>query len=182
MAIGHPAQLTYADYAALPDDGLRWELLDGELAMTPAPKTRHQEVLRRLVVYFSQLLERHGGGRVFMAPFDVVLAETVVVQPDLVFVADADVHRITEANLQGPPSLVTEVISDPTRDLVRKRELYARFAIREYWAVNPDLDRVEVFNLAGDTYPAPTVLEPGDHLATDLLPGLTIDVANLLAR
>lgn len=182
MAIGHRAKLTYADYAALPDDGRRWELIDGELTMTPAPKTRHQEILRRLVVSFSQHLERHGGGRVFMAPFDVVLADTVVVQPDLVFIADAEAHRVTEANLEGPPTLVTEVVSDPLRDLVRKRELFARFTVPEYWAVHPDLDRVEVFRLASRTYPGPTVVEPGGQLSTELLPGLVIDVATLLAR
>lgn len=186
MAVaGQPAHLTYADYAALPDDGRRWELIDGELFLSPSPKTRHQDVLLRLARHFANHVAEHGGGRVFIAPYDAVLADDAVLQPDLLFVSDADSHRITEANLQGPPTLAAEVVSDPRHDLVRKRELYARFGVREYWAVLPDADRIEVFRLpagAERAYPKPTLFEPGDHLSTDLVPGLVIDIAELLAR
>ena len=165
MAVEQPRTLTYADYAALPDDGRRYELIDGELFEMAAPSTRHQDIVLRLGYAFLDHVRRHGGGRVFVAPCDVVLSDTVTVQPDIVYLSDADVHRITAPNIQGPPTLVVEVLSVPRHDLVRKRELYARFGIPEYWIVFPDADRVEVYRLAGPAYAKPEVLEPGEQLA-----------------
>ena len=180
MAVEQPRTLTYADYAALPDDGRRFELIDGELFEVAAPSTRHQDIVLRLGFAFLDHIRRLGGGKVYVAPCDVVLADTVTVQPDVVYLADADSHRITAPNIQGPPTLVVEVLSVPRHDLVRKRELYARFAVPEYWVVHPDADRVEVYLLAGAAYARPVVLQAGDRLDTDLVPGLTIDVGELL--
>ncbi|MEA2685646.1 MAG: hypothetical protein QOE93_841 [Actinomycetota bacterium] len=181
MAVERPRTLTYADYAALPDDGRRFELIDGELFEMAAPSTRHQDLVLHLGIDFGLHVRAHGGGRVFVAPCDVVLADTVTVQPDVVYLSDSDAHRITAPNIQGPPTMVVEVLSVPRHDLVRKRELYARFAIPEYWVVHPDADRVEVYRLEGAAYAKPVVLEPGEHVTTDLVPGLTIDVGELLA-
>ncbi len=180
MAVEQPRTLTYADYAALPDDGRRFELIDGELFEMAAPSTRHQDIVLRLGIEIGLHVRRHGG-KVYIAPCDVVLADTVTVQPDVIYLADADAHRITRPNIQGPPTLVVEVLSVPRHDLVRKRELYARFAVAEYWVVDPDADRIEVYRLEGAAYAKPLLLEPGELLATDLVPGLTIDVRELLA-
>jgi len=178
----HPATpWTYEDYVDFPDDGKRYEILDGEVHVTPAANTRHQDIVLWIAVQLHQHVHAHGGGRVFVAPYDVVLSQTDVVEPDVLFVADADAHRITKANLQGPPTLAVEVLSDPRHDRVRKRHLYARFGVKEYWIVDPDGERVEVHVLAGEQYPTPTLLEAGTVLTTDLLPGLSIDVAELLA-
>lgn len=178
----HPATpWTYEDYLDFPDDGKRYEIVDGEVYVTPAPLIRHQGIVGWLFVRMYEHVREHGGGRVFVAPVDVVLSPTDVVEPDVVFVADADTHRITRANIQGPPTLAVEVLSDPRHDRVRKRRLYARFGVVEYWLVDPDGERVEVYRLAGDQYPTPTLLEAGTALSTDLLPALSIDVAALLA-
>lgn len=174
--------LTYGDLLALPDDGLRRELLNGELLVTPAPRTRHQELVRRLVVAFSNHIDEHGGGRVFVAPYDVVLSDADVVEPDLVFVADSRLSIITDANIQGVPSLLIEVLSDPRVDRVHKRDLYARFGVPEYWIVDPDSDRIEVHHLEGDRYPKPGILEPGEVLEYRGLPGLQLDLAKLLGH
>jgi len=182
MAMPGPGRLTYADYAVLPDDGRRWELIDGELFLSPSPKTRHQAVLGRLHLVVAGHVEEHGGGQVFLAPYDVVLADDVTVQPDLLYVVDADRQRITESNLQGPPTLAVEVVSDPRDDLVRKREVYARYGVAEFWAVQPDLARIEVFRMADGLYPKPDLFEPGDTLTTLVVPGLQIDVGALLAE
>jgi Uma2 family endonuclease len=95
-----------------------------------------------------------------------------------------DAGRITEPNIQGPPTLVVEVVSDRRHDLVRKVELYARFGVRECWAIDPEIDQVEVFRLVqpGQPYPKPLLFVPGEQLTNDLLPGLSIDVASVLAR
>jgi len=178
----HPATaFTYEDYVDLPDDGRRYEIVDGEVHVTPAANTRHQDIVGWVFRRIADHLDLYGGGRVFVAPYDVVLSPTTVVQPDVVFVAGADTHRITEANLQGRPTLVVEVLSDPRHDRVRKRKLYARFAVPEYWLVDPDGERVEVYRLAVEDYPTPTLLEAGARLTSDVLPGLTLNVAGLLA-
>lgn len=181
MSVRPATPWTYEDYLDFPDDGKRYEIVGGEVHVTPAPNTRHQEIVGWLFVRLYQHVDHHGRGRVFVAPVDVVLSPTDVVQPDVLFVADADTHRITADNLQGPPTLAVEVLSDARHDRVRKRRLYAQFGVAEYWLVDPDGERVEVYGLAGDKYPTPILLEAGTVLTTELLPGLSIDVAALLA-
>lgn len=176
-AVGHEEV-----YFALPDDGIRRELIGGELLPIPSPRARHQRMVVRLVVALDLHLRAHGGGQVFVARFDVVLSDHDVAQPDVLVVADADAHVLTEANIQGPPSLVVEVASDPVRDRRRKRDLYGRSGVREYWIVDPDMDRVEVYRPGNEGFSKPVILEPGDLLTTELLPGLSIDLAELLAE
>src|SRR5947209_1355320 len=191
MALHTTSPFTYDDFVTFPDDGQRYELIDGEVYVTPAPNTRHQDVVLRLAVLLYQHVERHGGGRVYVAPTDVVLSTTNVVEPDVLFLTDAEIAKITRPNIQGAPRLAIEVLSDPRHDRVRKRRLYARFGVPEYWIVDPDSERVEVNRLAcvagtpcaeGDDYPSPTIVEPGSILTTELLPGLEIDVGALLAE
>ena len=144
MAIQPQRKLTYDDYARLPDDR-RWELFDGEAFMVPSPDVEHQRIVGRLHRQIAEYLERNGGGSVFMAPLDVVLAEENIYQPDLIFVADADESVIKDKHIRGVPTWVMEVISDPVRDLRDKREIYMRFEIREYWALDPEMRSVTVF-------------------------------------
>lgn len=180
-----PAALTYDDLVSFPDDGLRRELLDGVLVVTASPVTRHQRIVGRLHYEFEAHLREHGGGEVFVAPLDVVLTPHDVVEPDVLFVAADQTRIATEKNIQGPPALVIEVVSDSRIDRVRKRDVYARERIAEYWIVDPDADRVEIYRPDGATsgrYGKPEILEPGDTLTYARLPGLAIDVAGLLAR
>ncbi len=181
MSVRPATPWTYEDYLDFPDDGKRYEIVDGEVFVTPAPNTRHQDIVGLLFRRIGDHVERHGGGRVFVAPYDAILSPTNVVQPDIVFVADADTGRITAANLQGPPTLAVEVLSEARHDRVRKRRLYAQFGVAEYWIVDPEGERVEVYRLDGQTYPTPTLLEAGTELTTGHLPGFSIDVAALLA-
>jgi Uma2 family endonuclease len=182
MAVLPQPKLTYEDYTSFPDDGIRRELIDGEVHVTPSPVTRHQRIALRLARQLADHVDQHQAGEVFIAPFDVLLSEHDVVQPDIVFVATPHAGIVTEANLQGAPTLVVEVVSDPRTDRVRKRDLYARHGVPEYWIVDPDADRVEVYGLEGSAYPKPSILEPGDVLAGASLPHLRIDVTGLLAR
>lgn len=176
------ATYTYADLATFPDDGLRREIIDGELIVTAAPYLRHQKLVGELHGQFWTHLKTHGGGQIYIAPADVVLSDINVVEPDLLFVADDQLQILTEKNVQGAPSLVIEVASDSRMDRVRKRDLYARFGVPVYWVVDPETDRVEVYRLAGETYGKPELYEPPETLAYDSLPGLVIDLAALFAR
>jgi len=158
MARSTPAiKFTYEDYRNTPEDK-RYELLDGDLVMTPAPGTAHQRVLRRLIILLGLSVERTGVGEVFVAPFDVVLSDTDVVQPDLLFISNERSHIITEENVQGAPDLVVEILSPSTaeRDQTFKRSLYAKHGVKEYWLVDTDAKTVTVlfhddhgFTLAG---------------------------------
>src|SRR4030095_2540449 len=99
------ALLTYADYAAMPDDGRRYELHEGSLVMTPAPGTSHQRILRDLLVVLHRHVSAHGLGIVLPSPVDCILSDTTVVQPDLVFVATDRAAIVTQRAIEGAPSL-----------------------------------------------------------------------------
>ncbi|MHB8511691.1 MAG: Uma2 family endonuclease [Actinomycetota bacterium] len=177
-----PATYTYADLATFPDDGLRRELLDGELLVSPSPRPRHQDVLLQLALVIGNHLATHGGGRLYIAPLDVVLSDRTVLEPDLMIIANAQMEIVTEANVQGPPALVIEIVSNSRIDRVRKRDLYERYGVAEYWIVDPDADRIEVLKRDGDRFAKPIIVETGESLATPLVPGLSIDVSAIFVR
>ncbi|MBI4730503.1 MAG: Uma2 family endonuclease [Acidobacteria bacterium] len=182
MATRPRAKLTYEDYVLFPDDGGRRQLIDGEVYVVPAPSTHHQRIVLRLASALDAHVRAHGEGEIFVAPTDVVLSDTDVVQPDVLFVADDRAGLVTEANIQGAPTLVAEVLSDPALDKRVKRGLYARFGVAEYWILDADADRIEVYRLGPSGYAEPEILEPGDVLTTPLIPGLALDLAELLRR
>ncbi|MEX2555730.1 MAG: Uma2 family endonuclease [Actinomycetota bacterium] len=173
--------LTYDDLFVFPDDGLRRELIDGELIVSPSPKTRHQRISVRLILAFGGYLQEQGRGEAFSAPLDVLFSEGDVVEPDLIVVLDEQREIITENNIQGVPALLIEIVSDPRLDRVRKRDLYERVGVPQYWIVDPEADRVEVFRLGERGYGKPEILEPGDEVSFAPLSGLSISVAELLA-
>ena len=179
MAVRPVGKLTYEDYCAFPDDDVRRELIDGEVFVSPSPGYWHQRVLLRLAFELEAHIRRAGGGKVMVAPLDVVLSQHDVVEPDVLYLADKDRSRVTRANIQGPPTLVAEVVSDSRRDRRIKAELYGRFGVPEYWIVDPEADRVEILRLGPGGYGKPEIRVPGESLATDLIPGLVIDLADL---
>lgn len=158
MASSTPAiKFTYEDYRNAPEDK-RYELLDGDLVMTPAPGVRHQRVVRKLGTLLTFHIERCKAGEIFFPPCDVVLSDTDVVQPDLLFVSNERAHLVTDENIQGAPDLVVEILSPSTaeRDQTFKRSLYAKHGVKEYWLVDTDAKTVTVlfhddngFTLAG---------------------------------
>jgi Uma2 family endonuclease len=169
--------LTYADLERFPDDGLRREIIDGELFVTAAPILRHQRVVLRLAVAFDAYAQAHGGD-VFPAPTDVYLADDTVVEPDVVLVLAANLDRLEEKFVRSAPDLVVEVSSPSTRrvDLVHKREAYERFGVPEYWFVDLDADRIDQFILADGSYGPPTVTERGGTVHSTVAIGLVVDV------
>jgi hypothetical protein len=124
--------LTYRDYAALPDDGRRYEIHDGELSVTPAPGWTHQYVLLRLAAALHAHVSAHDLGEVYIAPFDVILADPTIVQPDITFVAKDRLAILSERGADGAPTLVVETLSRYTTHIDRntKRQLYARHSCR----------------------------------------------------
>jgi Uma2 family endonuclease len=119
---------------------------------------------------------------VFIAPLDILLSDSNVLEPDVFFVADSQSEIIDEPNIEGVPTLVIEVLSEPRIDRVRKRDIYARFGVPEYWIVDPDADRVEVYRLRDGGYGKPEIFEPGEQLVYPLLEGFVLDLSQLFAR
>ena len=177
-----PKRYTYPDLARFPDDHLRREIIDGDLIVNPAPGTRHQSA----VVAISAALfnySRASFGKVLSAPYDVVLAPDNVVEPDVIFIRSDHLDRLGAKYPEGPPDLVVEISSPSTRrlELVGKRELYQRFGVPEYWYVDLQVERVEVYVLEEGRYPAPAIKYAGEMLEPARLPGLSVPVADALA-
>lgn len=183
QTISQTRLFTVEDYDRLPDDGPRYEVIDGVLIEMPAPTIFHQAVLSE---YFD-LLKRHVRqrrlGLVLFAPVDVELTSLDIVQPDLVFVSRANAQVIAPngKRIIGAPDLVVEASSPRTtlRDQGAKRRLYASHGVREYWFINTETRTQVVWTLEGDTYVETSPAEDG--LRSIVLPELRIDVEALLA-
>ena len=176
------AVLTYTDYAAIPEDGRRYELRDGELSVTPAPGTRHQAILRDLLGLLNEHVKRAALGVVFPAPVDCILSDTTVLQPDLVFVEAARQARVTERGIEGAPTLVVEILSPSTAraDRTVKASLYARHGVPWYWIVDPEARTIEALALCGGAYEPAVRLTGSTRGELPPFEGLALDVAALL--
>ena len=178
---GSAAKLTYADYVALPDDGLRHEIIGGAHYVTPSPVVHHQRIALRLTLGIGAYLQTHPVGELLPAPSDVVLSDTDIVVPDLLYVARERASVVTEKNLQGAPDLVIEILSPGTqsRDRRLKRELYERAGVQEYWMVDPETDEVVVCRREGKAFLAPERYAGDAVVTTALLPGLDVPLSTV---
>jgi len=161
--------LTYRDYEALPADGRRYELHDGELFVTAAPGLPHQRVVGELFALLRQHVRAHRLGEVFVSPVDCILSDTTVVQPDLVFLESLRSSSASTRGIEGPPTLAVEIVSRSTARVDRgaKLQLYARYGIPHYWIVDPEARSIDAFVLAGGAYQAAARLaDAGSRLAT----------------
>ncbi len=177
VTIQPATKLTYEDYRHIPDDE-RYELLDGELVMSPSPNRAHQRIDTKLGWRLAQFVEERDLGEVYSAPFDVVLSEVDVVQPDLLFVSNERAYIITEDNIRGAPDLVVEILSPSTaeRDRTFKRMLYARYGVPEYWLVDPDSRTITILRLDAGVYAEVSRYGPGQTLASPTLLGFTANL------
>ncbi|HWI61929.1 MAG TPA: Uma2 family endonuclease [Symbiobacteriaceae bacterium] len=174
-----PRRYTYADYLQLPDDQ-RCEILGGELVMTPSPSGRHQTVISTIHATLWHFARGAGLGKVMVAPYDVVLSEQDVVQPDILFLSNVRLGLYDDNGpLHGAPDLVIEVLSPSTaqRDRVAKRALYARSGVLSYWLVDLDDKTITVITFPDDTE---RTYRSGETLTDPVLPGFAIPLDDLL--
>lgn len=173
---------TYDDYAHLPDNGFRYEVIDGALVMSPAPLMGHQLISAALMSALRAHVRRHRLGIVVAAPVDVQVGDRATpVQPDIVFVARDRLHIVGRERIEGAPDLVVEILSRSTaaRDRGLKFDLYAASGVREYWLVDPDERTLEVYVLRGRAYAPLGSYRQGEVAASELLPGLKLKVKEL---
>ena len=144
--------LDYDDFAAIPDDGRRHEILAGVEHVTPAPSLAHQWASKKLQRQLEDYFEARGLGRVFDAPVDVIFTRHDVVEPDLVVVTEE--RLMSRRGIEGVPALVVEVLSRSTRayDRVTKAERYAALGVPHFWLVDPDQRRLECHRLEAGTW------------------------------
>lgn len=171
---------TYEDYQKTPDDK-RYELIDGELLMTPSPVPRHQRISGKLEFKLREFITKNKIGEIFYAPCDVYLDNENVVQPDILFISKDRLDIIGEKNIQGVPNLVIEIISENSvyRDIVQKKRLYARFNVKEYWIVIPEEEEIEVYILEDNTYQLYCAYKKVEELVSPSLKGLKIELKEI---
>jgi Uma2 family endonuclease len=168
-------KLDYTDYAAIPDDGRRHEIIDGEHYVNPAPNLYHQAVSKRLQYQLYTKIELAGLGTLYDAPCDVQLSDHDVVQPDLLVVLSSRSRIFTPTKVKGAPDLLVEILSPSSVQYDRnlKKKLYQRSGVREYWIVDPAEHSLEQFVLKEGEYQSRVV---GDAVRPEFVDGIVIQL------
>ena len=183
MATAQPAvKLTYEDYRAAAEK--RYELLDGELIMVPAPSLEHQTVQAKLTTRLAWFIESRALGTLLIAPCDVPVPDNDVVQPDLLFVARQRENLLNDGQkVQGAPDLVVEILSPSTTNKDRgiKRELYGRHGVTEYWLVDPVTETVQIHRLQDNLLLPTHTFGREEALRSPLLTGLELQLEDIFA-
>lgn len=181
MAKAHTRiKFTYEDYKSLPYvEGVRYELLDGELIRMTSPNEAHQRILIALAFLLMRYVQEHSLGHIYVAPFDVVLGppgEEEVAEPDILFISEAQRRIIREDAVHGAPDLAIEILSPSTKEKDKnyKRRLYAKHGVKEYWMVDPEDETIEVLMLGRKRYERAGFYKKNETLISPLLVGLQI--------
>lgn len=178
---------TYADYAAFtPPDSGGYQVIRGELIVTPSPRRAHQWVVKKLSALLDRYVTDHSLGEVHLAPFDVILdadrdEPENIVQPDVLFIAKDRLDIVTDANVQGAPDLAVEILSDSTAryDRVHKMNLYAEFGVRHYWIIDSGAHTLEAFDLTGETPQLVRAVSEDDVFKPELFSDLGIRLSEI---
>jgi len=175
---------THHDYYSLPEHGPRYQLIEGELHMAPAPNRFHQTVSRNIEGILLLYLKTHPIGILYDAPFDVQLTDLNVFQPDILFLKNEHRSLLTKQGLRGAPDFVVEILSPATSelDLGVKREIYARTGVEELWIIEPDAKRIAVYRLQENRETPVLTHSDTSRFTSRLFPGLEFDAAEIFAE
>lgn len=180
------SKLTYDEFQTLPRDGSkRFELIEGEVFMTPSPNTKHQIAASNLHFALRKFVQERNLGRVFFAPYDVVFSKWTALEPDLLFIRRERLSIITDANVQGAPDLVIEILSPRNRayDRETKHRVYEQGGVSEIWYVDPEKRSVEILNLGPDgLYQVTAKLSGNEAIVSSALPGLSLTLEEIFAE
>jgi Uma2 family endonuclease len=183
MATLPTTRLTYDELLALQDlpenDGLRLELIEGELFVSATPNLFHQRVSTNVTDRLGPYVRSRGLGVVFYAPTEVRLAGDSAVQPDIIFISRERMHILKARNIEGAPDLVIEILSLSNRrvDLTRKKAVYDGLGVSDYWVVDPESFAVSIFALVDGRYVS-LPIEAG-IARSRIVPGFAIALADL---
>ena len=171
---------TYDDIMKFPDDGYRYEIIEGELHMSPSPFFYHQQIQTRLSTMLYNYVEKHNLGIVLNAPMDIVFGMTNIVEPDIIFISN-ERKEIISNRIIGAPDLLVEIISESTeaRDRTTKKTLYEKFGVSEYWIVDPEKETVDQFILKKNKYLHQGTLSGNTTLRSLSVKGFTVKVKKI---
>lgn len=172
---------TYEEYLQLGEE-IHGEVIEGELSMTPAPNLEHQDISRNLELAMAHHIQAKGCGRIFYAPTDVVFDKENIVQPDLVFVATPNFKILRKRGIKGNPDLVVEILSPSSlvQDRYTKKQLYEKFAVPEYWIVDPANKSIEVLCLEKGQYQPFSFACANGVIKSKVIPDLEIEVSSIM--
>jgi len=175
--------LTVRNYRLLPETGPRYQLIQGRFYVAPAPNRYHQEISRNLELILGNYVEAHPIGKLYHAPFDVVLDEVNVFQPDILFVSRKRHGILTDAGAEGAPDFIVEILSPKTAklDLENKHLEYAQHGVRELWIIDPKAKQLKIYHLDRNADEPVAVHGIGERIRTEMFPGLEIDTAKVFA-
>jgi Uma2 family endonuclease len=181
LAIDEQEKFTYSDYLLLTDSDKRYEILDGDLLMSPSPTAIHQILLLKMAKLLSTFVEQNKFGQIFIVPFDVVLSDYEVIQPDIIFVSAENSHIIKPTHIQGSPDLLIEILSPSSvqRDRIIKRKIYSRNGVKEYWLINPEQKTIQQFQLQKKAFTLIKEFGAKESLSSSFFPELVIQLENI---
>ena len=173
--------LTIADLDAMPEDGNHYEVIEGELFVSRAPSLTHQQIVFRLMLAVGKYLEENPVGMVWPGP-EVIFSDFSGVIPDIVYIGNERRDKIaTGDRVAGAPDLVIEVLSpggeNERRDRQAKRQLYAKYGVKEYWIVDPHKATIQIYRLAKLRLAA--TLSKKHAITTPMLPGFSCPVRDI---
>jgi Uma2 family endonuclease len=182
-ATAQSREITFEKYLALPETMQRYELIDGEMVMSPAPTARHQTVLGNFYRAVFHFVSRRRLGAVLFAPLDIVVQRRPKLrtrQPDLIYVDSARQHILAD-QIEGGPDLVVEILSpaDTRRQVSAKLRDYCKIDVRECWLVSLEAETIEVLQLSAKTIKRLSLYGVGDVLRSRVLPGLALQTKRL---
>ena len=176
---------TYDDFLSFPNpnEGTRYEIINGELFMSPAPKPLHQDIVGNLFFLIKSHVTKHELGKVYFSPIDIVLSFTTIVEPDLIFISNERKHIIVEKNIIEAPDFVVEVLSPSNKkyDEVQKKNLYQQFGVKEYWIVDAEKQTISQFILEGKMYSSANIFSLNEKISSSVIKGLRINVKKIFS-
>ena len=181
MLLAKALPINRHDYEEMPAGPPYYQVIEGDLVMSPSPNIYHQAIVGRIYALLLRFLERRPLGEVFVAPLDVFLSEINVYQPDVIFISNQRRSILTEHGLEGAPDLAVEVLSPGTArfDKGSKRKVYARTGVKELWLVDQEASLIHVYQLAKDAETPVATYDDKATFTSPLLPGLRIKAASI---
>ncbi len=173
---------TYEDYRHLPDDGMIYEIIEGELHMAPAPIPIHQEYGGEMFWALQNFAKKHGVGKAYIAPLDVILPGVAEpVQPDVLFILKERLHIVQPGRIEGAPDIIVEVLSPSNWNIDRGKKFraYAQSGVREYWIIDPQARTIELFVLRASAYHLIDNYAVGATVRSEVLPGFEVNVEDI---
>ena len=172
--------LTYDDYVTFPDsDGIRKEIIEGELFMTPAPSIKHQSISKTIFRLLDDYVTQHNLGEVWYAPCDIIFSNINIIQPDIFYISNENHEILTALNIKGAPDLIIEILSPSTieNDRIYKKLVYEKYGVKKYWIVDPQEEIIEVWSLQDDRFQLVQKAGKNQKLNSKLLEDFELDLS-----